>query len=151
MGVYNGSPLARLWLAIVNDCKAKSMKFGKFCFLNTDTSCSRENFPVLFFIIYAHMHEQRMKFNLNLYRPHDVLKRNFLLSFHNLCTYPRADNEISQKLFPRESSRDLYWENKTQKPKRSIIGVIHHCVFHAKTKQLPLKTKGRKLENADEG
>ena len=40
-----------------------------------------------------------------------------------MCTDSRAEDEISEKLFPRVSPRDLYWENNMSKLKRSSVVV----------------------------
>ena len=37
-------------------------------------------------------------------------------------TYTREQNEIWKKQFSRVLSRDRYWENKTYKQKRSVVG-----------------------------
>ena len=37
-------------------------------------------------------------------------------------TYAREQNEIWKKQFTRVSSHDFYWENKTYKLTRSIVG-----------------------------
>ena len=43
--------------------------------------------------------------------------------------YAREWDEIWKKLFSRVLSRDLYWENKTYKLKRSILSYIFRLVL----------------------
>ena len=51
-------------------------------------------------------------------RPCDVLMGILPLFFHKLCIHVH-ENKTTKKLFPRVASRDLKWENKTYKLKRS--------------------------------
>ena len=59
-------------------------------------------------------------------RLRDIFKGIFLLSSRNLCVHKaREEREISWWMFSRESSRDLLWENKMRKLKRSITFDSH--------------------------
>ena len=51
-------------------------------------------------------------------------------------TYTGEQNEIWKKQFSRVLSRDRYWENKTYKQKRSVVGFPSMC-----TDPPPLKKK----------
>ena len=52
-------------------------------------------------------------------------------------TYAREQDEIWRKQFSRVLSRDLYWENKTYKLKRSITEVKHPLTSNGKRKFVP--------------
>ena len=52
-------------------------------------------------------------------------------------TYAREQDEIWKKQFSRVLSRDLYWENKTYKLKRSVREVKHHVTYNVKRKFVP--------------
>jgi len=57
-------------------------------------------------------------FSLFVLSLRDIFKGIFLLSSRNLCVHKaRAEREISWRVFSRESSRDLLWENKMRKLK----------------------------------
>lgn len=59
---------------------------------------------------------------------YDIFKIVFLLPFHSLCSYTRAENEISKGHFPRVSRRGLHLGKQIYKLRSGLaLTFFHSC------------------------